>query len=85
MTLPVSIEYSIGTTTSGIPCVVIESQQVDWDGRLVGKATESTITIPEIERLVGFCLRCSNNELLRAVRRPVYGFSHGLDHPFAKQ
>lgn len=85
MTLPVSTEYGVGTTASGTPCVVIKSQQIDWDGRSVGKPTESAITIPEIEQLVGFCLRCGNTDLMRAVRRPVYKMSHGPDHPFAKE
>lgn len=85
MTLPISTEYSCGTTTSGTPCVIIITQQVDGEGRSVGRATESVVTIPEIEQLVGFCLRCGNSELLRAVRRPVYKMSHGPDHPFAKQ
>jgi hypothetical protein len=85
MTLPVSIEYSVDTTTSDTPCVIIKKQSIDWEGRSVGTATESVVTIPEIEQLVGFCLRCGNSELLRAVRRPVYRMSHGPDHPFAKQ
>lgn len=85
MDLPVSHEYSIGTTTNGTPCIVVKRQSMDWEGRSVGEAVESVITIPEIEQLVGFCLRCGNSELLRAVRRPVYKMSHGPDHPFAKE
>lgn len=85
MTLPVSVEYKVDTTTSDTPCVIIKKQPIDSEGRSVGTATETAITIPEIEQLVGFCLRCYNSELLRAVRRPVYRMSHGPDHPFAKQ
>jgi hypothetical protein len=84
MTLPNSVEYSIGKTNTGNPCVVVKTQQIDWEGRSTGEPSEAAITIPEIEQLVGFCLRCGDEELLKAVRRPVYKMLYGPGHPFSK-
>jgi hypothetical protein len=81
---PVSIEYSIGESPGGKPCVVVKSQELDWDGRPVGTVTETVHAIGDIEQLVGFCLRCGNSDLMKAVRRPVYVHLHGPDHPLAK-
>ena len=80
-----SIEYSVGTTAQGTPCVVVTSQPIDWEGRSTGPSTEVAYTIPEIEQLVGFCLRCGNSDLLRSVRRPLYAHLQGPEHPFAKE
>ena len=84
MTLPIETEYAVGKTSEGNPCVVIKTRQVDWDGVPQGDATEHVVKIPEIEQLVGFCLRCGNQDLMKAVRRPVYKMIHGPDHPHAK-
>lgn len=82
--LPVSTEYSIGKAPNGKPCVVVKSQEVDWNGRPVGAVMETIHTIGEIEQLIGFCLRCGNSDLLKAVRRPVYTHLYGPDHPHAQ-
>ena len=85
MSFPISQEYSIGTTAQGNPCVVTKSQQIDWEGNPFGPVKETVITIQDIEQFVGFCIRCGNDDLMRAVRRPIYKMTHGPDHPFAKQ
>jgi hypothetical protein len=81
--LPVSTEYSIGKAPNGKPCIVIKSQKVNWEGLPAGPVTETFHTIEEIEQLVGFSLRCGNNDLMKAVRRPLYAHLYGPDHPHA--
>ena len=71
MANPESVEYSIGKTSAGNPCVVITTQQIDWDANPIGDKSQRAITIQEIEQLVGFCVRCGNAELLQAVKRPL--------------
>ena len=65
-----SVEYRIGTTSSGNPCVVIKTQIIDWDANPIGVPSERAVTIQEIEQLVGFCIRCGNPQLLEAVKKP---------------
>lgn len=85
MNYPTAIEYSIGVASDGSPCVQIKSQMIDEEGRDVGDAKFSWVTIPEIKQIVGFCLRCGNDELMKAVRRPVYKVLSGPEHPFANE
>ena len=71
MSNPESILYGIGTTPAGNACVVVTTQESDWNGTPVGAPpSKHTITIQEVEQLVGFCIRCGNAELFEAVRRP---------------
>jgi hypothetical protein len=70
MSNPESVTYSIGRTPTGNPCVVITTQEIDWDAKPIGQPARATMTIQEIEQLVGFCVRCGNAELFEAVRRP---------------
>ena len=83
--LPTSAEYTVGNSSSNRPCVVIKSQKVAWNGRTVGDSKEQILSIEDVEQLVGFCLRCGNQELIKAVRRPVFAMTHGPDHPFSKE
>ena len=85
MANPSSVEYSVGTGQDGGSCVVIKTQEIDWEGGSLGEPSAITVTAPEIEQLVGFCLRCGNRDLLRAVRRPVYKMIYGPEHPFASE
>jgi hypothetical protein len=71
MAYPESVEYRIGTTSSGNPCVVIKTQTIDWDAKPIGVPSERAVTIQEIEQLVGFCIRCGNQQLLDAVKKPL--------------
>ena len=71
MGYPESVEYRIGTTTNGNPCVVIRTQTIDWDANPIGTPSERAVTIPEIEQLVSFCVRCGNPQLLEAVKKPL--------------
>lgn len=70
MSNPESVLYSIGTTPAGNACVVVTTQEIDWNGTHIGAPSKETITIQEVEQLVGFCIRCGNAELSEAVRRP---------------
>jgi hypothetical protein len=70
MANPESVLYGIGKTSTGNPCVVITTQTIDWDAKPIGTPSKTAITIQEIEQLVGFCIRCGNDELLQAVKRP---------------
>jgi hypothetical protein len=70
MNNPESVVYSIGKTPAGNSCVVVTTQEIDWSGTPIGAPSKATITIQDIEQLVGFCVRCGNTELLEAVRRP---------------
>jgi hypothetical protein len=67
---PESVLYSVGKTPAGNSCVVVTTQEIDWNGAPVGAPSKATITIQEIEQLVGFCIRCGNAELIEAVQRP---------------
>jgi hypothetical protein len=71
MANPESVLYSIGKTIAGNPCVVVTTQEVDWDAKPIGEASQRAITIQDIEQLVGFCVRCGNQELLQAVQRSL--------------
>ena len=71
MSNPESVLYSIGKTPAGNACVIVTTQEIDWNGTPIGIPSKATITIQEIEQLVGFCFRCGNVELLEAVRRPL--------------
>ena len=70
MSNPESVLYSIGTTPAGNPCVVVITQEIDWNGTPIGAPSKETISIQEVEQLVGFSIRCGNAELFEAVRRP---------------
>jgi hypothetical protein len=70
MSNPESVLYSIGSTPAGNACVLVTKQEIDWNGRPIGAPSKETITIQEVEQLVGFCIRCGNAELFEAVRRP---------------
>ena len=50
--------------------MVVTTQEIDWNGTAIGEPSKATITIQEIEQLVGFCIRCGNPQLFEAVRRP---------------
>lgn len=78
-------KYEVCTTSKDISFVKITTQGIDLDGRNVGEFTTQKVSIKDVEQLVGFCLRCGNKELLRAVRRPVFRLTHGPNHPFANQ
>jgi hypothetical protein len=67
---PESVVYSIGRTEAGWPCVIITSQQIDWDAKPLGEPSTTRVTIEDIQQLVGFCIRCGDKELFEAVRRP---------------
>lgn len=82
---PSSVEYRVETAAERESFVVIKTQEVDWEGRNVGEPIEVYVSGPEVEQLVGFCLRCGNHDLLRSVRRPVYRMIYGPDHPFANE
>jgi hypothetical protein len=71
MVNPESVVYSIGKTSAGNPCVVITTQTIDWDGKPIGAPSTTAVTIQEIEQLIGFCIRCGNDELLQAVKGAV--------------
>jgi hypothetical protein len=73
---PESVLYSIGKTSAGNSCVVVTTQEINWNGTPVGAPSKATITIQEIEQLVGFCLRCGNSELFEAVRGPFVKTRH---------
>jgi hypothetical protein len=70
MANPESVVYGIGETDSGNPCIVITTQQMDWDGNPVGQPSRARVTLQDIEQLVGFCVRCGNKKLFEAARRP---------------
>jgi len=67
----------------GKPCVAVTKRKIDKHGSTIGEEEKSFFTISEIEDLVGFCIRCGNSELMRAVRRPIYKMMNP-DHQFAK-
>jgi hypothetical protein len=70
MANPESVVYSIGKTSRGNPCVVITTQEIDCEAKPIGTPSKRAFTIQEIEQLVGFCIRCGNDELLQAVKGP---------------
>ena len=69
--LPISTEYSVGTSSSDQAHIIIKAQKTAWNGRLVGESKEQILSIEDIEQLVEFCLRCGDEGLMKAVRRPV--------------
>jgi hypothetical protein len=62
---PESVFYSIDKTPAGNSCVVVTTQAIDWNGTAGGPPSKTTITIQDIEQLVGFVFVAAIQNYLR--------------------
>ncbi|MDB2376077.1 hypothetical protein N9X00_07230 [Gammaproteobacteria bacterium] len=77
--LPYSTEYSVGTSSAEQAHIVIKTQKIAWNGRLVGESKEQILSIKDIEKLVEFCFVSGNKDLVKAVQRPFLSMTSGPD------
>ena len=82
--LPYSTEYSVGTSSAEQAHIVIKTQKIAWNGRLIGECKEQILSIKDIEQLVEFCFGSGNNDLVKAVQRPVLSMASGPDRPIGE-